>query len=39
MFELGPKDSIWFPAGTELVYEPEHALVFFAVHPASAVST
>ena len=39
VFELGPKDSVWLPAGTELVYEAEAALIFFAVHPASAVST
>ena len=39
VFDLGPKDSIWLPAGTSLVYEAEEALIFFAVHPASAVST
>ena len=39
VFDLGPRDSIWLPAGTELVYEAEEALIFFAVHPASAVST
>ena len=39
VFELGPEDSVWLPAGTELVYEAETALIFFAVHPASGVST
>ncbi|MEM9140096.1 MAG: ethanolamine utilization protein EutQ [Pseudomonadota bacterium] len=37
--DLGPKDSIWLPKGTALTYEAEDALIFFAVHPASAVST
>ena len=31
---LGPRDSIWLPAGTELVYEAEAALVHFAIHPS-----
>ena len=39
VFELGPKDSIWLPKGTELTYQAEEALIFFAVHPASAIST
>ena len=39
VFELGPKDSIWLPKGTALTYEAEDALIFFAVHPASAIST
>lgn len=34
-FEAGPKDSIWLPEGTELVYEAEDALVLFAIHPAN----
>lgn len=33
-FELRPTDSIWLPEGTALVYEAEHALVFYAIHPA-----
>ena len=33
--ELGPRDSIWLPAGTELVYEAESALVHFAIHPSN----
>ena len=32
---LGPRDSIWIPAGTELVYEAENALVHYAIHPAN----
>ena len=39
VFDLGPRDSIRLPAGTGLVCEAEEALIFFAVHPASAVST
>jgi len=35
IFELEPRDSIWLPAGTELVYEAESALVHFAIHPSS----
>ena len=31
---LRPADSIWLPAGTELIYEAEHALVHFALHPS-----
>ena len=38
-FELGPRDSVWLPAGTALTYEAKEALIFFAVHPASAIST
>ena len=30
----GPRDSIWLPAGTELVYEAADALVFYAIEPA-----
>ncbi len=32
--ELRARDCIWLPAGTELVYEAEAALVHFAIHPA-----
>ena len=39
VFDLGPRDSVRLPAGTGLVCEAEEALIFFAVHPASAVST
>ena len=31
----GPQDCIWLPAGTELTYLSESALVFFAIHPAN----
>jgi ethanolamine utilization protein EutQ len=32
---LGPRDSIWLPAGTALVYESDAALVHFAIHPSN----
>ena len=28
-------EAIWLPAGTELVYRAEHALMFYAIHPAN----
>ena len=31
----GPHDSIWLPAGTELTYIADNALVFYAIHPAN----
>ena len=31
---LGPRDCIWLPAGTELVYEASSALIHFAIHPS-----
>ena len=34
IYELGPRDSLWLPEGTELVYEAEAALVHFAIHPS-----
>ena len=34
-FVLNPKDSIWLPAGTDLVYETEYALIHYAIHPAN----
>ena len=33
--ELGVRDSIWLPAGSELVYETEAALVHYAIHPSN----
>ncbi len=33
--ELKPRDSIWLPSGTELVYEAESALIHFAIHPSN----
>ena len=33
--ELQPRDSIWLPSGTELVYEAESALIHFAIHPSN----
>ena len=32
---LQVRDCIWLPAGTELVYEADSALVHFAIHPSS----
>ncbi len=32
---LKPRDSIWLPNGTELVYEAESALLSYAIHPNS----
>ena len=34
-YELGPRDCIWLPNGTELVYEAESALIHFAIHPSN----
>jgi len=34
-YELRPRDSIWLPKGTELVYEAEAALIHFAIHPSN----
>jgi ethanolamine utilization protein EutQ len=33
--ELQARDCIWLPAGTELVYQSQSALVHFAIHPAN----
>ena len=30
---LLPQDSIWLPAGTELIYEAKYALLSYAIHP------
>lgn len=35
VYVLGPRDSIWLPSGTELLYEAESALIHFAIHPAN----
>ena len=32
---LKPKDCLWLPAGTDLVYEADDALVFYAIHPVN----
>lgn len=32
---LAAKDSIWLPAGTELIYEAESALIHFSIHPSN----
>ena len=34
-FVAGPKDSIWLPNGTQLIYHAENALVFYAIHPVN----
>ncbi len=36
VLEAGPGDSIWLPAGTELVYECESCLMAYAIHPINA---
>lgn len=33
--ELHARDCIWLPAGTELIYEAESALIHFAIHPSN----
>ncbi len=33
--EAGPMDTIWLPAGTEVRYVSEDALVFYSLQPAS----
>ena len=30
---IGPRDSLWLPRGTALVYEAKAALVAYAIHP------
>ena len=37
--EWQAKDSIWLPAGTELVYQAESALIHFAIHPSHSHET
>ena len=32
--EAGPRDSVWLPKGTSLIYEAEEALIAYAIHPA-----
>lgn len=32
--EAGPRDSVWLPQGTPLIYEAEDALIAYAIHPA-----
>ena len=33
--EIQPRDCIWLPKGTELIYEASSALVHYAIHPAN----
>ncbi len=35
IFRLQPRDSLWLPAGTELIYQADRALVAYAIHPAN----
>jgi ethanolamine utilization protein EutQ len=35
VYELQPRDCIWLPAGTELIYEAKFALIHFAIHPSN----
>jgi ethanolamine utilization protein EutQ len=32
---LSARDSIWLPAGTELIYEADNALAAYAIHPSN----
>lgn len=32
---LGPRDSVWLPKGTKLVYRSASALVFYAIYPSN----
>ena len=34
--ELGPHDSVFLAAGSELIYETDDALIAYAIQPASA---
>jgi ethanolamine utilization protein EutQ len=38
VLELGPRDSVWLPAGTDLVYEADEALILYAIHPSNWAS-
>ena len=33
--KAGPRDCIWLPKGTKLLYVSESALVFYAIHPSN----
>jgi ethanolamine utilization protein EutQ len=35
VFELDARDSVWLPAGTEVIYEAGAALVHYAIHPSN----
>ena len=35
----GPGDSVFLPSGTELIYEADSALLFYAIHPANWASS
>jgi hypothetical protein len=32
--ELSKYDSLWLPAGTDLIYEAKEALITYAIHPS-----
>jgi ethanolamine utilization protein EutQ len=32
---LNPKDAIWLPSGTALIYEAESVLIHYAIHPSN----
>ena len=34
VLEIGPGDCAWLPNGTELRYQTDEALVFYAIHPS-----
>ena len=35
----GPKDTIWLPAGTRVIYQAQNALTFNAIQPADWAQT
>ena len=35
IYSLNPKDSLWLPAGTNLIYEAKYALIHYAIHPSN----
>ncbi|MGD8420023.1 MAG: cupin domain-containing protein [Gammaproteobacteria bacterium] len=35
IYQLDAHDSVWLPAGTEVIYEAEAALVHYAIHPSN----
>ena len=35
VYKLAERDSLWLPAGTELVYVSQQALVAYAIHPSN----
>ncbi|MFT9636537.1 ethanolamine utilization protein EutQ [Alcaligenes phenolicus] len=38
ILEAGPRDCVWLPAGTPLIYEAESALIHYCLHPSNWAS-